>query len=49
MEHERRANFKAEAITLVVSNVDEIHQMDNCADQLSYLLWKTALGEKDTH
>ena len=48
MEQDRRADFKAGQITLLVSNADEIHQMDNVADRLNYLPWETALGSMRT-
>ena len=45
---DRRANVKAGQITLLLSNVEEIHQMDNVADRLNYLPWETALGSMRT-
>jgi len=45
-EQDGRANFKDGQNTLLLSNFEEIHQMDNVADRLNYLPWETALGEK---
>ena len=46
LAQDRQASFKPGEITLLVSNIDEIRQMDNFAGRLNYLRWETALGEK---